>query len=284
MVEETEKGWMVQWIDRDPRLVARQAAYDAKQQEEMDDESRQRAVIAAQMAMLKARTQEGGPSAVGSAVLKPEELELKRETDAPKISLKAQVPAAKKRVPVSLSGANVLALAADSSSSSSSSESQSQSQGKAGMSNIERLMHEDAARKSADLMRSDAQLRSQHKAWLFKGLQVKVVNKHVAGGALYKSKAKIDAVVADGFGAECIVDVEGQSVRAVLDQDHLETTVPKVGAIGLVVRGAGRGLRAAVTAIHTQDFNCDLRLEEAPYQGVMLKRREYEDVCRLAKT
>ena len=54
---------------------------------------------------------------------------------------------------------------------------------------------------------------------------MRVVNKDVVGGSLYKCKAVVDKTIADGFGAECTVDVEGTSVRAVLDQDDLETTV-----------------------------------------------------------
>ncbi|EGB09728.1 hypothetical protein AURANDRAFT_58917 [Aureococcus anophagefferens] len=45
LVDETEKGWFVAWIDRDPAALARQAALAKKRKHDMDDEERQRLEI-----------------------------------------------------------------------------------------------------------------------------------------------------------------------------------------------------------------------------------------------
>ena len=42
VVDETEKGWYIAWVDRDPAALARQAAMDKKRKHEMDDEERAR--------------------------------------------------------------------------------------------------------------------------------------------------------------------------------------------------------------------------------------------------
>ena len=42
VVDETEKGWYIAWVDRDPAALARQAAADKKRKHEMDDEERAR--------------------------------------------------------------------------------------------------------------------------------------------------------------------------------------------------------------------------------------------------
>ena len=40
MVDYTEKGWFVQWIDRDPETIRRQEAVKAKEKMDMDDAER----------------------------------------------------------------------------------------------------------------------------------------------------------------------------------------------------------------------------------------------------
>jgi DNA/RNA-binding protein KIN17 len=142
-------------------------------------------------------------------------------------------------------------------------------------------MREDEEHKGRVLAETDERMRKQYKAWLHVGCIVKVVNKTVADGALYRSKASVDAVIAAGFGAECTVDVGGVSVKAVLDQDDLETTVPKTGRRGMIVCGAARGARCTVLEVRKTEFQCDVRVEDGPLKGTVLTCREYEDVCRL---
>lgn len=40
-MDETEKGWYVQWIDRDPRLLAMQEAAARREKADLDDEEKQ---------------------------------------------------------------------------------------------------------------------------------------------------------------------------------------------------------------------------------------------------
>jgi DNA/RNA-binding protein KIN17 len=48
-VDETEKGWHIQYIDRDPQALARQEELKKKHQAEMDHEERNRRFIQAQV-------------------------------------------------------------------------------------------------------------------------------------------------------------------------------------------------------------------------------------------
>lgn len=41
VVDETEKGWYVQWVDRDPRLLAMQEAAARREKADLDDEEKQ---------------------------------------------------------------------------------------------------------------------------------------------------------------------------------------------------------------------------------------------------
>jgi DNA/RNA-binding protein KIN17 len=42
IVEETEKGWFIQYIERDPKVLEKQAQAEARRQQEMDEEERAR--------------------------------------------------------------------------------------------------------------------------------------------------------------------------------------------------------------------------------------------------
>ncbi|CAN0475405.1 unnamed protein product, partial [Laminaria digitata] len=41
VADETEKGWYIQWIDRDPRLLAMQEAAARRERADLDDEEKQ---------------------------------------------------------------------------------------------------------------------------------------------------------------------------------------------------------------------------------------------------
>jgi len=274
VVEECDEGWKIQWIDRDPRLVEKQAAFDNKQQEELDDADRQRVSLERQVAAMRAARAAMGGGAGGEEEATAEALELRRDDSAPLVAVAVMAGSARRKV---LVGLGVLAAAGDGGGGGGSSSSTA----RAPVSALERVMREDEERKARELAAADARLRAQHKAWLHVGCVVKVVNKAVAGGALYKSKATVDAVIADGFGAQCTVDVGGTLVKAVLDQDDLETTVPKAGRRGVLVRGAGRGACCTVLEVRKADFQCDVRVEDGLLKGTVLARREYEDVCKL---
>lgn len=41
VADETEKGWYIQWVDRDPRLLAMQEAAARREKADLDDEEKQ---------------------------------------------------------------------------------------------------------------------------------------------------------------------------------------------------------------------------------------------------
>jgi len=45
VVDETEKGWFVQYVDRDPETIRKMEAAKAKEKHEKDDEDRMAAFI-----------------------------------------------------------------------------------------------------------------------------------------------------------------------------------------------------------------------------------------------
>jgi len=76
-VDETDKGWFIAWIDRSPKALEKQEASLKKERATMNDEQRERLLIAEQIerAEREARDKGEGPSAVGAV----EDEEKKRE-------------------------------------------------------------------------------------------------------------------------------------------------------------------------------------------------------------
>lgn len=295
VVDETEKGWFIQYIDRDPKALARQLQNEERRQSELDEEERSRRMILAQIRAANelkeaSGAQEEDEDGDGGAEGKGEkegEGEGKALYAPVEVSLKIAEPKKRKLIsfqlsdePVSKSknienkeasgqtancacpqicrsafkfrigefcvlfcvssyfhcihlsplrcccpdyvpphppphpGAHVGSGPSLGTSSTSSSSGPARSQ-------LEQLMLDEEARKAAQLAADDKRDRRDH--WLHPGLVVKVVNKKLADGKYYKKKGVVlgvhDVYVGD-------VEVEGAVVR--LDQEHLETVIPKV--------------------------------------------------------
>lgn len=114
-----------------------------------------------------------------------------------------------------------ISKASDSSSSSSASSNPRLSQ-------MEQIMQEEERRRSTQMAQDEKKNRKDY--WLHPGILVKIMNKKVAEGKYYKQKGVVLNVL-DHYVGE--VKVDGAILR--LDQEHLETVVPKVSKFnGLV--------------------------------------------------
>lgn len=134
---------------------------------------------------------------------------------------------------------------------------------------VDDLMAEEERRKRAaakkQQQQEDEAKRLDH--WLTRGIVVKVVNKKVGGGAYYKQKGVVTAVE-DKFCATVELLQSGDVLR--LDQDDLETVIPKVGRSVKVVNGVGRGSVAELLAISVDDFCASIRFTSGSRKCVSL--------------
>lgn len=129
---------------------------------------------------------------------------------------------------------------------------------------------------SPEPLEAQAPSNSQQEAWIAEGIIVKITSKEVGNGAFYKSKGKIVKVIAD-YGAR--VELIDSDTLLELDQDDLETVIPKPGGRVLLLRGPYRGLKATVTSINFNSYSVDLALTKS---GQALTAIDYEAVSRLA--
>lgn len=120
----------------------------------------------------------------------------------------------------------------------------------------------------------------------------------------YKQKAVV-AKVLDHFVGDVRILVDGKASGATirLDQNDLETVIPKLGHRLFILNGIGRGNEAILTKINEEQFNVDIKVpfvpvifllcvlckysfcwpqvHGGPMDGVELKGIDYEDISKL---
>ena len=145
---------------------------------------------------------------------------------------------------------------------------------------IELLMQEEEKRKKTVAKKEEKESRKDY--WLHENIVVKVMNKKLSGGKFYKRKAVIRRVM-DQYVGEVKLLEDGVITKTTLrlDQDDLETVIPKIGHKLLVVNGRGRGCRGTLLKINEEDFNVDIKLEEGIHEDEVFVGIPYEDISKL---
>jgi DNA/RNA-binding protein KIN17 len=299
LVDETEKGWYMQWIDRDPALLARQEAADKKRKSDLDDEERQQRVLEAQVEAAHAQAAASGSSAAAAAAAPSE---LVRDAGAAGISLAVPLSS---RSSGSGSGSAKRARTSALSAAFSDDDSDEPYSKKAApsaaaaaaaaaapkKSALEALMEQDSKRQAATAaaatQKADADSSSSSKKqsserlpnWLHTGIVVKVMNKKVGGGKYYKQKAVVRRVIEDYVAEVKMLDCND---KLRVDQDQLETVIPAVGKTVLIVNGACRGCEAELQQLNVDNFCATVKVLTGKHRGEVLSRVDYEDICKLA--
>ncbi|KAJ2781757.1 hypothetical protein H4R18_002670 [Coemansia javaensis] len=66
-VEDSERGWLIEWIDASPEALARQAAIQKKEHQEMDDEQREQKLLREQVERARQAHDQRAPEATALA-------------------------------------------------------------------------------------------------------------------------------------------------------------------------------------------------------------------------
>lgn len=303
LVDETEKGWFVQYIDR--TYLKRKEELDKMKKKDLEEETRQQRLMQSRAEAVKAHLEatgkggETGPS------------ELQRGEDAEKIVISAApssasgaaggggagsmgAPAPKRPRPnVFASGEDddddgawkKKAKAPSASAASSSSSSASSATGSGKKSELEKLMEQDALRKQAEARKVEAAKKEKLAAatertenWVAKGIIVKIINKKIAGGKYYKKKGRVERVI-DSFIGEVKLLEGGDRLR--IDQEELETVIPSLGGSVLILNGPGKGSLAELLELDVDNYAAKVKVEEGSLKGQVLKDVQYEDICKV---
>ncbi|XP_055509412.1 DNA/RNA-binding protein KIN17 isoform X1 [Leucoraja erinacea] len=259
-VDETPKGWYIQYIDRDPETICRQQELEKKKKQELDDEERNAKFIEELVRRGKEGKEEEAPVFT----------ELKRENEEEKVAFNlnkgqcASTPAPKS----SSLGPNPLQAIPSVKRKEAGPASSSETKDKKKKSALDEIMEFEEQKKRS--------LRRDH--WLHTGIVVKLITKKL-GEKYYKKKAVIKEVQEKYTAIIKMID-SGDKLK--VDQTHLETVIPAPGKKLLVVNGGYRGNEAILNSIHEQSFSATIIIDSGPLQGRKVESVQYEDISKLA--
>lgn len=264
-VDETPKGWYVQYIDRDPETIRRQEEQAKKKKQDLDDEERSARFIEEQV-----RRGRGGKEEDETPVF----TELKRESEEEKVvfNLGASASVAGPSTSSSVLGASALKTAASSSTKRKDTSSSSDSREKKRKSALEEIMEMEEKKKKKQQQQS---VRTDN--WLQPNIVVKVVTKRL--GEKYHKKKAVIMELRDKYAAVVKMIDSGDKLK--LDQNHVETVIPAPGKQVLILNGPYRDTEALLEGIDEKNFCATLTLNSGPQKGKRVNIA-YEDFSKLA--
>ncbi|MCL4130495.1 UNVERIFIED_CONTAM: hypothetical protein GTU68_006092 [Idotea baltica] len=263
IVDETEKGWFVAYIDREPETLLKQEKKIKKEKFEKDEEERFQDFINKQVEK-------------GKATQKAEDIkytELKRDGESVialdiKLNQKAKETIVKKESLTNPLKAGPSLTKEKSKKDPSSSKKRSI---------LEEIIEEDKRIQKKHKEKESLDNQEVQAPWIVKGIIVKVITKEL-GSKFYKLKGVIKEV--DGYAA--IVKLNEYGTKLKLDQLHLETVIPNVGREVLIVQGRYKSSFATLKSLKIEKFSADLELLSGPYKGKLIIDIPYEHFSKLA--
>lgn len=263
-VDETPKGWYIQYIDRDPETIRRQLELEKKKKQDLDDEEKTAKFIEEQVRRgLEGKEQET-----------PVFTELSRENDEEKVTFNlnkgAGSSAGATTSKSSSLGPSALKMLGSTASvrRKESSQSSAQPAKKKKKSALDEIMEIEEEKKRT--ARTDS--------WLQPGIIVKIITKKL--GEKYHKKKGVVKEVIDRYTA--VVKMTDSGDRLKLDQTHLETVIPAPGKRVLVLNGGYRGNEGTLESINEKTFSATIVIETGPLKGRRLEGIQYEDISKLA--
>ncbi|GMI15861.1 hypothetical protein TrVE_jg5659 [Triparma verrucosa] len=286
IVEQDERGWFVQYIERDVNSLKRaEKANERARAEKVEEEKATRRMEKQIIAAAKAQ---GAREVEATTMVRGEGESIKLSLGKGGLGggLGGGVKRKLEEVKLAVGGSGEAGGAVEPAKKSSKP-----------LSAVEQIMLENENKKKREQEEKEAverrkreeeeraeQLRKEEKKkkgkrkdyWLRKDIVVKIKNKELADGKFYKKKGVVETVV-EKYGAE--VRVKDTVDVIILDQDDLETVVGPVGGQVMIVNGYGRGEEAELVEIKTEDYCANLKILET---GELVKNVEYEDFSKMA--
>ncbi|NXP63963.1 KIN17 protein, partial [Chloropsis cyanopogon] len=259
-VDETPKGWYIQYIDRDPETIRRQQEQERKKKQDLDDEEKTAKFIEQQVR----RGLEGKEQEI------PVYTELNRENEE-KVTFKlnkgasASVTASSK---TSVLGENALKMVKGAVKRAEAAHGSGQPKEKKKKSALDEIMELEEEKKRA----------SQRNYWLQPEIIVKILTKELEG-MYHKKKAVVKEVIGKHTAIVKVIDF-GHKLK--LDQTHLETVIPAPGKKVLVLNGGYRGNAGILESINEKRFSVTITIDSGPLKGHRVEDIQYEDVSKLA--
>jgi len=249
IVDETEKGWFVTWIEKDFYEQEEEKKLAKKDKLAKDDDERVREYIEAQIEKAK-NEQKNNDLNEATELNKAEDEVVKLDMKIQEKKIKEDTKSDLKNVFKDLSKLD----------KKKSDKSDGDANGKRKKSALEEIMEEEKKRKRLE---KEATVDNGYgsdtaKPWLQKGIVVKVVAKSL-GEKYYKKKGVVKELLEDGYVG--LIVMNDTAAKLKLDQEHLETVIPQEGRDVVILSGKYRGEVAILRKIDTERFSGVLKLD-----------------------
>lgn len=311
-VDETERGWYVQYIQRDPVLLARQEALQKRVEAEKREEERTlKRMELKRVEAAKMLDRAGG-------VVNLEATNMQRSDNDKKVEISLGLTNEKKKKKTSLKrpvdvlddteddvededdNVQIQDLKADESKKAQIGAIQTGDRKKTRWGPREQSNHNEKNEvdtivnsinqtDSKTIDHKGCQKNTDHNSqnlldvrkdnWIQKDILVRIVSKKTK---FYRRKAVITKVV-DKFTAKLEVLDSGADKNdgghiIKLDQKYLESVIPSIGKSVLILNGPGRGMVAELVETDKKKFRGKLKLIDS---GIILKKVDFEDFSKI---
>ena len=287
VVEETERGWYVTYIERDPALLERKEKLKLKLEADAREEKRaekERATLRVEAARALDRagcSVDREASAIGERE-EGDKLEVKLGGSAASSSAAGK----KKKKARQL---KLLEEEDDEEDLGNVAERGPPSSDDVPKPATHKAKHESGPPVKRPLPNNGVQSQPSKKKskkssdrkdhWLHRNLIVRIISKSLSGGEYYKKKAVVVKVIDRYTGRLEVLDTEDVIE---MDQDDLETVIPKsVGEKVRVVNGRYRGAKGRVESLDKRECRGEVRLSGGEDSGLLVEL-DYEDFCKVA--
>lgn len=262
VVDETEKGWFISYIDRSPDTIQHQEAQAKKMRMDIGDEERMAKFLEKQIERGKEQSKPAP---------QPVYTELKKECEDEKVAFSMK---AKAKVAPSNQSNALVEIASSSKTLEKPIEKKKDknlpSDGKKRKSALDELILEQ------ELQREKINRKDY---WLTPGIVVKVTAKKL-GDRYYKKKAVVKEIEKDNEYV-CTVKMLDSGDKIKLDQEYLETVIPAIGKKVLVVNGAYRGCEAVLKEVKVDKYCTKIEISSGLLRGRVVDNMQYEDISKL---
>jgi len=237
-IDETEKGWYITWVLKDPEQEAKEKKAAKKEKMAKDDDERIKEYIDAQIERAKEQVK-NDKEFMATELLKSEEetliLDMKVK-DVNKVKADAEIDY-KNALKEMSKGTEARQL-------------KKKEESKRRIVALEEIMEDEMKKKRLKELNDPAMVN----AWIRPQIVVKIITKSL-GDKYYKKKGRIVEVI-DDFAAVVVLNESGAKLK--LDQEHLETVIPSVGREVVVLWGKHGGREAVLDNVNTKKFTADL--------------------------
>lgn len=275
-VDETEKGWFITYIDREPETLLKESLKNKRQKADIADGERHEREIEQQIEKAVKSVKPNGTPVEPNL----EDREVRKRSEDEKIAFSFGAARSKTGDGPESSGKGFepTLFRVDEEKKGESKDlksrlhglSRQSDNGRVGAAALDELMKEDEKAKER-MNRKDF--------WLAEELVVKVMSKSLADKGFYKQKGVVKKVIGKYVGE--IKMLESETILRV-DQEELETVIPQIGSLVKIVNGAYRGSTAKLLSIDTSKFTAKVQIEKGIYDGRIVNAIEYEDICKFS--